>query len=292
MTGDDREEFVRVVEEGLLELAQESTAPPADLSARIRDRVTRRRRRSALRLSVVALACAVAAAPISWSAVGGSSKAAGGTSKTAAGAVAQASPTAAVSSRPETPSWWPLTDNRFAQIRPTPALTELWDTRTGTHHTDVRALETIPYRDKSLIVLAGHGDDGRPRIGLMAALVLPDGTVSDKTAEFFAEQTVTSPSAPIAIATYPLADSQAKSSLTIIAPPCPDQWRITTEQAGGDDADAAFREDAHGDLILTKMLPPQSLVTTRCGTQAFLFSPERASAATSTPIQFELLTQR
>lgn len=83
-----------------------------------------------------------------------------------------------------------------------------------------------------------------------------------------------------------------RSSVTIVAPPCPDQWHITTGQVGGDDADAAFREDTHGDLILTKMLPPQSIVTTRCGTQAFLFGPERMSPATSVPIRFELLTQR
>ena len=241
------------------------------------------------------MACAAAALPISWSAAGGSSHAAAsGSSKTTAGAVAQASPTPtpAVSSRPESPSWWPLTDNRFTQIRPTAALTGLWDKRTGRRHTDIRALETIPFGNKSLIVVVGHGDDGTSRIALMAGFVLPDGTVSSKTAEFFTEQPLTSPSAPIVIAAYPLADSRSRSSVTIIAPPCPDHWHITTGQVGGDATDAAFREDAHGDLILTKMLPPQSLVTTRCGTQAFLSGPERASAVTSEPVRFELPMQR
>ena len=293
MTGDDREEFVRVVEEGLLELAEESMAPPADLSARIRDRVARRRRRGALRLSVVALACAAAAVPISWSASGGSSKAAaGGTSKTAPGVVAQSSPTPVVSSRPEAPSWWPLADARFTQIHLTAALTDLWDKRAGRHHTDVRALETIPFENQSLIVLVGYGSDGTPQIGLMAGLVLPDGTVSTKTAEFFTEQTVTSLSAPIVIADYPLSDNRSRSNVAIVAPSCPDQWHVTTGQVGGDDAAAAFRQDAHGDLILTNMLPPQRLVTVRCGTQAFLFGPEGASPVASKPVRFELLAQR
>jgi hypothetical protein len=153
-------------------------------------------------------------------------------------------------------------------------------------------LETIPFGSKSLILLVGHGSDGTSRIGLMAGLVLPDRTVSSNDAKFFTEQTVTSPSAPIAIAAYPLSDSRSMSTVTIVAPPCPDHWRISTGQVGGDDADAGYREDAHGDLILLKMLQPQSFVTTHCGTQTFVFGPERESAATSGTVRFELLPQR
>jgi hypothetical protein len=293
MTGDDREEFVRVVEDGHLGLAEEAVAPPADLSTRIRDRVTRRRRRGAFRLSVAALACAAVAVPISWSATAGPSKAAAGEpSKAPADPVAQASPTPAVSSRPEATPWWPLTDDRFTRIHSTAALTDLWDTRTGRHHTDVRASATIPFGNKSLILLVGHDSNGTSRIGLMAGSVLPDGTVSSKDAEFFTEQTVTSPSAPIAIAAYPLSDNRSMSTIALVAPPCPDSWRLTTGKLDGDDTHAGFREDAQGDLILTKMVPTQSFVTARCGTQTFRYGPDRAAVATSGTVRFELLTQR
>lgn len=288
MTGDDREEFVRIVEEGLLGLAEESLAPPADLSARIRDRVTRRRRRGAFKLSVsvAALACA-AAVPIGWSAVGESSKA-------AADSVAAASPPpTAATGETEAPTWWPLTDDRFTRINPSPVLTDFWDARTKTRHSDVRALKTaLPFGDRSLILLVGHGSNGTARIGLMAGFVLRDGTVSREGEEFIADQAVTSPSAPIAIAAYPSSDSRSMSLVTIVAPPCPDHWRITAGRVGGGAADVAYNDDGQGGMRLTKMVPPQSVVTTYCATETFRFGSERPSVATGGTNRFELLAQQ
>lgn len=292
MTGDDGQEFVRVVEEGLLGLADESMAPPSDLHARIRDHVTRRRRRGVLGLSAAALACA-AAVTLGWPAADESSKAAAsGSSKAAADPVARASPRQVSTSETGAQPWWPLTDDRFTQIHPSAALTDFWDARTGGHHTDVHALKTMPFGNKSLILLVGHSSDGTPRIGLMAGLVLPDGSISGKGTEFFSEQRVTSPSAPIAIAAYPLSDGRSMSTVAIVAPSCPGHWRITTRQAGGDETAVAAKDDPQGDLILTKMAPPQSTVTTRCGTETFQFGAERIPVATSQTIRFELLTQR